>query len=320
MDKDYYKILGVLESDSPDNIKWHPDVAGNSADVLSMFKEINEAYEILSDRFKKSEYDKARKFYNYAKNGAETTKEPTANYNNENSSFKNFSKNINDWFYGKQKSQESNKKQQPLPKRGKDIYAEVEISVFDAINGTEKIINVLQSAPCPKCNGRKFVNEAICQHCNGTGEVSKHKKFTVKIPAGIKNGAKIRLSGEGGEGSNGGSNGDLYITVNVKQNDYKTEGLNIIKTVYLEPYEAVLGGNIDIKTINGNYNVKINPNTQNGQKIRLSGCGIVQNDKIGDMIIVLEIRIPKTLSKAEIELYRKLSEISTRNIRDSIYD
>ena len=91
MDKDYYKILGVVESDSPEDIKsayrklarkWHPDVAGNSADVLSMFKEINEAYEILSDSVKKSEYDKARRFYNYAKNGAETTKKSSENFNN----------------------------------------------------------------------------------------------------------------------------------------------------------------------------------------------------------------------------------------------
>lgn len=338
MDKDYYKILGVDESETAENIKlayrklarkWHPDIAGNSSDVIRKFKEINEAYEILSDKLKKEEYDRARRFYNYAKNGSETTyrKEETASKTSANKDqfttnpyFKNFSRTWEDLFSGKRNSYENNKAETPKEKRGEDISTDIEITVLEAINGTQKIINMFQTSPCPKCGGRKFVNGSICHHCNGKGEHSEYKKFTVKIPAGIKNGSKIRLPKEGCTGINGGANGDLYITVHIKEADYKTEGLNIIKTAYIAPHEAVLGTTIEIKTVNGSYNVKIAPNTQNGQKIRLTGCGIMQNDKVGDMIIVLEIRIPKNLSKEEIGLYKKLSEISAHNIRDSIYD
>lgn len=336
MDKDYYKILGVHESDSPDDIKfayrklarrWHPDVAGSGADVLSKFKEINEAYQVLSDKIKKEEYDRARKFYNYAKSGdASKSNNTQAAYDKSddinNSYFKNFSKNINEWFYGGSKKKESEyKTENSVPQRGEDVYTEIEISVLDAINGVEKVINILQTNSCPSCKGRKFINNGVCIHCNGKGYLSQHKKFTVKIPAGIKNGAKIRLAGEGAHGKNGGSNGDLYIKIKV-QNDinYKTEGLNILKTVYITPYEAVLGADIEIMSMQGKYTVKVMPNTQNGQKIRLSGCGIMQNDSVGDMIITLEIRIPKNLSKEEIDLYKRLSELSAHNIRDSIYD
>lgn len=340
MDKDYYKILGVNESDSAEQIKsayrklarkWHPDVAGNTSDVLLRFKEINEAYEILSDKQKKSEYDKARSFYNYAKYGAGESVNKSAKQNNteektysSNPYTKKFSINWEEFLHGRRGESshgETKNKETKVPQNGEDIYAEIELSVLEAIQGAEKVINVLQTDTCPVCSGRKFVNGSLCGHCGGSGKTSKHKKFTVKIPAGIKNGAKIRLHGEGGTGLNGGRNGDLYVTVNIKADcDYKTEGLNIIKTVSIAPYEAVLGAEIEVSTINGKYSFKIAPNTQNGQKIRLSGCGIVQNEKVGDMIIVVEIKIPKTVSKEEIELYKKLAEISSQNIRDSIYD
>jgi len=335
MDKDYYKILGVNESDSDETIKnmyrklarkWHPDIAGNNAEALRRFKEINEAYEVLSDKFKRDEYDRARNFYNYAKNGFDTEKKETNDIKakqykstgsfTSNPYFKNFSVNWEELF-----SSKNNKKESHAPQKGQDIFTDVEISIFEAINGSEKVINMLQTSTCPKCGGRKFINGSLCHHCNGKGEISSHKKFTVKIPVGIKNGAKIRLSNEGCPGLYGGCNGDLYINIFIKEDkNYKTEGLNIIKSVAVSPYEAVLGADIEVKTLNGTYMVKIPEMSQNGQKIRLSGCGIVQNNKIGDMIIVLEIRIPKKLSEEEKNLYKKLSEISNCNIRDSIYD
>jgi DnaJ-class molecular chaperone len=189
------------------------------------------------------------------------------------------------------------------------------------MSGTTKTINMLQTIVCPKCEGRKFVNGAVCSHCKGKGETTTYKKFNVKIPARIKNLSKIRLAGEGEKGINGGNNGDLYITIHIKETkSYKTDGLNILKTIPITPYEAVLGANVRISTLQGNLNIKIAPNTRNGQKIRLAGCGIVQNDVIGDMIVTVEIQIPKNLSEAEIKLYKKLAEISTSNIRDELYD
>jgi molecular chaperone DnaJ len=176
---------------------------------------------------------------------------------------------------------------------------------------------MLQTQVCPKCNGRKFVNGNTCLHCNGTGEISTHKKFTVKIPAEIKDQSKIRLSGEGLAGTNGGKNGDLYITINIKEEKlYSQSGLNIYKTVKISPIEAVLGSTLIINTPNGKVSTKISAGTENGQKIRLSKCGLVQNNKIGDMIITIEIQIPKNLSTKELELYRQLREISGNNMRE----
>lgn len=324
MSKDYYKILGVAEFESAENIKkayrtlarkFHPDIAGESTEALLRFKEINEAYEILSNNIKKEEYDRARRFYNYAKEEKKfKQEEPKAEEkkqtNPNKESFFNFKW---DNFVNKKEDKK------PIPRNGKDIYSDIEISIFEAMGGTTKTINMLQTQICPKCNGRKFANGTICPHCKGKGEVSEYKKFNIKIPAGISNKSKIRLTGEGSQGINGGKNGDLYITINVKEpKTYKTEGLDILKTIPITPYEAVLGANISVTTINGKISVKLPPHTQNGQKIRLNNCGLVQNNKIGDMIVTVEIQIPKNLSNEELELYKKLEEVSSQNIRENL--
>ena len=328
MSKDYYKILGVTEFDSAENIKsayrklarkWHPDIAGDSEEAILKFKEINEAYETLSNNIKKTEYDKARKFYNYANNIKFSEKENFTKNNSTNPQKEKRGLNFNweDFLGKKYKETVFNTERVKAPKKGDDVNSDIEISAFEAINGVVKTINMLQTEVCKQCKGKKFVNGGICTECKGKGEFTELKKFTIRIPAGIKEGAKIRLAGEGIKGKNGGQNGDLYITVHIQEpKSCKIEGLNIIKTIPITPYEAVLGTNLKIATIGGNVNVKIAPNTQNGQKIRLAGCGIVQNNKIGDMIITVEIRIPKNLTQEEINLYKKLEEISSNNIRD----
>ena len=347
MTKDYYKILGVSEKCTEQEIKsayrklarkWHPDIAGNSDNVVKKFKEINEAYEILSDKAKKSEYDTINRYYNYSSNktGKKEKNEYTTNpdiknkqketktENHTNSGFKfnwedflaKYKEYVNKYNESNKNNNAQKNAQYGYSKKGKDINTDVEITIAESINGATKIINMISTSECMHCHGRKFVNGSICSHCKGSGEVSEYKRFTVKIPAGIKDNSKIRLSGEGEKGINGGKNGDLYITVHIKAPlEYKTEGNNIIKNITLSPYEAVLGGNITVKTFDGNINVKISPNTQDGQKIRLNGCGINLNGKIGDMILVVEIQIPQNLSEQEIELYKKLRDISSKSVR-----
>ncbi len=329
MTKDYYKILGITELESAENIKsayrklarkWHPDIAGNTPEAIRHFKEINEAYEILSNKIKKDEYDRARRFYNYAKEGSKTRNTQNS-HTEEHDDKRGFYFTWEDFLSKRKRETTYRNDTASQPKRGEDIHTDIEISVFEAMSGVTKTINMLQTQTCPKCRGKRFVNGGICPHCNGKGEETNYKKFSVKIPAEIKNGSKIRLAGEGKASNDGGKNGDLYITVHIKETQsYKTEGLNILKTIPISPSEAVLGANIKVCTINGCVNVKIAANTQNGQKIRLSGCGIVQNKKIGDMIITIEIRIPKNLTEAEIALYKKLEEISSGNVRDNLYD
>ena len=327
MAKDYYKILDIPEFSTQDEIKsayrhlarkWHPDVAGSSADVIAKFKEINEAYEILSDKNRKADYDTARRFYSYAKETKEykKTAKPASDGETNSAKKQGFTFNWEDFFANK-KQKNAYQKEVHAPQKGEDIYSDVEISVFEAACGTTKIINMLQTQICPKCNGRKFVNASKCPYCKGKGETSTYKRFNVKIPAGIKDKSKIRLAGEGEKGLNGGANGDLYLTIHIREpKNYKTEGLNILKTVPVSPFEAVLGAEISIPTLKGNVSFKIAPNTQNGQKIRLSGCGIVQNNKVGDMIVTVEIQIPKSLTQEEINLYKKLREVSSGRVRE----
>ena len=342
MTKDYYKILHISENSTQEEIKsayrrlarkWHPDVAGNSEDVIANFKDINEAYEILSNEIKKADYDKARRFYSYSGlgagvNGVNSGADKKTNgctnketYQKEKREEKTTSKQTyhtkdsfkfswEDFFFKTQRQEKV------TAKKGKDIYSDIEISIFEALGGTTKVINMLQTNLCPKCHGRKFVNGSECSFCKGKGETSTYKRFNVRIPAGISDKSKIRLAGEGEKGVNGGANGDLYLTVHIKEpKGYKTEGLNILKTIPITPFEAVLGANIAIPTLTGNVSLKIAPNTRNGQKIRLSGCGIEQNNKVGDMIVTVEIQIPKNLSEEEINLYKRLAEISTSTVR-----
>lgn len=335
MTKDYYKILHISENSTQEEIKsayrrlarkWHPDVAGNSEDVIANFKDINEAYEILSNEIKKADYDKARRFYSYSGLGASANnggreKKDTYQKEKKEENQKTTSKQTyhtkdsfkfswEDFFFKTQRQEKD------IAKKGKDIYSDIEISIFEALGGTTKVINMLQTNLCPKCHGRKFVNGSECSFCKGKGETSTYKRFNVRIPAGISDKSKIRLAGEGEKGINGGANGDLYLTVHIKEpKGYKTEGLNILKTVPITPFEAVLGANIAIPTLTGNVSLKIAPNTRNGQKIRLSGCGIEQNNKVGDMIVTVEIQIPKNLSEEEINLYKRLAEISTSTVR-----
>ncbi len=344
MTKDYYKILELTELCTDKDIKaayrrlarkWHPDIAGNTEEAVKKFKELNEAYQTLSDRLQRYTYDTARKYYNYSstkkaqttENNKTTTnpnpnpnpqsaKESKENTKQNNSNFNfNWEELLSKYKKFTNKECKKNTSNQPLPKRGRDINTDVEITISEAINGTTKVVNMLHTCVCPKCGGRKFVNGSICTRCSGNGEVSDYKRFSVKIPSGIKDKSKIRLAGEGEKGLNGGANGDLYITVHIKAPlDYTTEGLNILKTVYITPYEAILGGNISVKTTDGNVTVKITPCTQSGQKIRLAGCGLSSNGNRGDMILTVEIQIPKTVSKEEVELYEKLKNISDKYV------
>lgn len=327
MSKDYYKILGIAEFESAENIKsayrklarkFHPDIAGNSKESLLKFKEINEAYEILSNKIKKEEYDKARRFYNYSSENytRKETKEKT-NTSNPNKMDNKFSFNWEDFLHNLNQVKNNTKKEQKFPKKGSDIYSDIEISINDVINGASKTINMLQSSICPKCKGKKFANGCLCERCKGKGYVNEYKKFTVKIPAGIKDKSKIRLAGEGNKGLNGGTNGDLYLTIHIKNEKIHNDTLNVEKKLPITPFEAVLGATIKIATSQGIVSVNIAPNTQNGQKIRLANCGLVQNNKIGDMILCVEIRIPNNLSKEEINLYKKLEELSTSDIRQN---
>lgn len=362
MEKNYYDILGIETNATESEIKsafrklarkWHPDVAGNSPDVVKRFKEINEAYEVLSDAEKRTKYDILRgilhtktkenktsektnttnssstqkqtqqKQESKNKSNAKTnqTKQKAENKNNSKNAFQDA------WetFIKNTKSQEKTKQTKYSEKKidGSDITSDITITMLESIEGTTRTINILHTEPCPKCHGRKFANGSICAYCKGVGEISVHKKLSVRIPEHVKQGAKIRIAGEGNQGFNGGKNGDLYLIVKIdtENSPFKYDGLNILQTVPVEPYEAVLGSKINIKTQNGQVSMKLMSGTMNGQKYRLAKQGLEKDGQKGDMIVTISIEIPKNLSKEEVILYEKLKQAAAnRNIREINYE
>lgn len=334
-EKNLYEILEISSDASTVMIKsayrklvrkYHPDLNGGNELCVKKFKEISEAYEILSDSEKKKNYDILRGFYqekSQAKyNEAEKAYKETVKEKKHNTE-DGFSTILNDILEGFKKTTSSSRDQkfktkQMRPEKGSDVYVDVVISMPEALHGTTRTLNVLHTQACPNCEGRPFVNGNKCPLCNGLGEQSSHKKLNVKIPANVKHGSKIRIANEGNKGYNGGRNGDLYLNIKIESNSkFKFDGLNVLCTVPITPFEAVLGASIEVPALSGKVTMKVMPKTQSGQKLRLAGQGVEQDGKKGDMIVTVNIEVPQNPSKEELELYKKLKEVTKSSIREN---
>ncbi|MBQ3641875.1 DnaJ domain-containing protein, partial [bacterium] len=306
--------------------KYHPDVAKTPEDEAK-FKEIKEAYDILSNEESRKKYDVLRGFYKekirkeYERQQTrnkyeEYVKKAKKNSETAEKFSKSFNEAIDTLFHNQTKMKK--KQEKPLPFNGDDITVDISISCFEAASGTNRKVNILHTAPCPHCNGHKFTNGSSCQICNGSGVQSIQKKINVKIPKGVSQGSKVRVKGEGNSGLNGGRDGDLYLIVNIQQNPYfEFDKYDILCNLPITPFEAVFGADIKIPSLDGNVTVKIPPMTSSGQKLKLSGMGLPTKtkDKNGDMIITVLIKLPEKLSEKEKELYQQLKESSSSNIR-----
>lgn len=335
-EKNLYEILEVPSTASSAAIKsayrklarkYHPDLNGGDKSCIQRFKEITNAYEILSDEEKKKNYDILRGFYketSQAKyNEAEKAYKDTYKETKREENNDGFASVFNDILEGFKKTTSSGEKQafkgkQARPERGSDVNTDVSISMSEALHGTTKTLNILHTEVCPNCEGRTFINGTKCPLCNGLGEQTIHKKLNVKIPASVKHGSKIRIANEGNRGYNGGKNGDLYLVIKIENDsNFKYEGLNVLCTIPITPFEAVLGASIEIPTPKGEVSMKITPNTHSGQKFRLSGQGIERDGLVGDMIVTVNIEVPQNPSEKEIELYEKLRDITKTDIREN---
>ena len=347
--KNLYAVLGVQPSASKDTIKdafrslakkYHPDTNKGNKASEKKFKEIAEAYEVLSDDKKRQEYDKINNFNqpevkpnNYTqtnqakqayskqaynpppktkpKQEAPKKQDARKSAQQEKPFAETFSKFMNDVFATKQ---ENIKK----PIKGSDINVDLTITIHEAKNGGVRRVNVLHTECCPKCKGKKFVNDTKCKKCNGSGEINSQKTILVKIPANIKQGEKIMLKNEGNIGQFGGANGDLYLKINVEKSEiFRFDGLNVLSDIPISPTEAALGTNIMVPSIDGHIKMKIPPETSSGQKFRLHEQGIFDKNgnKKGDHIVTVYIKMPKNLSPQEKELYEKLSKLRDYNPR-----
>ncbi|MFA6988721.1 MAG: DnaJ C-terminal domain-containing protein [Candidatus Gastranaerophilaceae bacterium] len=354
-DIDLYASLGIHSSASAKDIKaayrqlarkYHPDV--NKGNKLSekKFKEIGEAYEILSDNSKRKQYDLIRgitqdeTFSKQKQTQAKTAytkqaepKEQEKNPEKSKTDFKNKEKSFSDVFSefmdGVLKKpeipfREEPKHEQPKPVDGKDITVDLSININEANIGTVRKVNVLHSQGCKTCKGRRIINGAKCKTCSGDGEVFTHNKINVKIPPNVKNGSKIKIIGEGNPGMYGGQNGDLYLKISIERTDlFEYDNLNVLSNIPISPSEAALGVSILVPTIDGAVSVKIPPETSSGQKFKLTGLGLSDKDgkTKGDHLVTVYIKMPQKLTKVEKDLYEQLSKQRTFNPReDIVYD
>lgn len=290
--KDYYKILGLetnrVSSEEIKNAyrimakKYHPDINIKEPLAEERFKDVNEAYQVLTNNAAKRKYDRIWLSNRLKRNNFSRIKRKSTD-----SLFSEFFA----VFFGEgDKGILKNKK---IPEKGEDIETEISITLEEAYFGVEKKVSL------------RSLN-------------SKDKSFSVKIPAGIKNGEKIKLAGQGKAGRNGGDNGDLIIKIKLEKNDkYTLEGIDLHVDLYLTVWEAALGTKINLPCIDGETTVYVAPRINSGEKIRVPKKGYKTGfgDR-GDLIAEVKIVMPKEFTKEEEELFKKMQEISKFNPRD----
>jgi curved DNA-binding protein len=297
---DYYKILAVAEDADSKAIKtayrklarkYHPDVSEHSQ-AEEKFKEITEAYEVLKDPEKRAQYDEYKK-YGGGSSGQQDSSYSKSQFADGSSGYADFSEFFSSIFGGAGPGgqRESYGFQQPFNQRGQDIETDMPIFLEDTLVDASKTI----SYQLP--------------HRDEDGHISKiNRTLNVKIPAGVVNGERIRLKGQGGQGAAGASNGDLYLRIRMVPHPlFDVEAHNLIITVPLAPWEAALGATIEVPTLTGKIKLSIPVNSQTGQRLRIRGKGLVRKQGKGDLYAVLKIVMPDTTDKQIKEQWQQLA-------------
>ncbi len=346
-ERDYYEILGISRNASEDEIKsafrklarqYHPDVS-KAPDAEEKFKEINEAYGVLSDADKRARYDR------FGKAGLGGT-----------GGFHDYTADFGDIFeeiFG-QFGFSTGRGSRRSPRRGRDLQMQIRLTFEEAVFGVEKEVEFEREETCSRCNGSgaepgttptrcqtcggqgevrqvrqtflgQMVQTAICPTCHGRGETIAspchtchgsglerkvvHKK--VQIPAGVDNGTQIRLAGEGGPGVFGGPSGSLFLLLDVQPHKFFRRRENeIILNLDINVAQATLGAEIDVPTLEGEEKLKIPAGTQPGKVFHIRGKGVpyLRRGGRGDELVIVNVAVPTKLTKEQRELFEKLAE------------
>ncbi|MGA2245902.1 MAG: J domain-containing protein [Verrucomicrobiota bacterium] len=308
--KDYYESLGVPRTASADDIKksfrklareFHPDVAQDKKKAEEKFKEINEAYEVLSDPDKRKKFDELGAHW---KSGAEFRPPPGYGGFGGGQAFRGgragaqefhfggtgFSDFFEQLFGGRMRGgfdQHGNLAGEEIAERGADIEGDILVTLEEAARGSVRTVNVSHG--------------------------DRRESHQVKIPAGITEGQRLRLAGRGESGSGGGESGDLYLRVRFARHpDFDVDGHNLVYELELAPWEAALGAEISVPTLDGRVNIKIPAGTASGQKLRVRGRGL---GKDGDLLVVTKILVPHKIGEAQKKLWEQLAKESKFNPR-----
>jgi DnaJ-class molecular chaperone len=327
--KDYYKILGVSKGASTDDIKkafrklarkYHPDVNPGDKKAEEKFKEINEAYEVLSDP------DKRRKYDTLGPNWQEQFGFPSGagrrTYTYRNSPFEYDTagaSGFSDFFetlFGRSGSATGTRGGQGVHQEfrrraGDNIEQPVEVTLQEAYMGGTRTFNIQSTEACPVCHGTGVTSGRSCANCNGQGTVARTKRIQVKIPPGVDNGSKIRVAGEGQPGVGGGPRGDLFLVITVKPDPvYERKGDDLYTDVDVDLVKAMLGGEATVPIPDGRKLIlTIPPETQNGRVFRLAGKGMprLRGEGNGNLFARVKVILPLSLTDEERALFEKLA-------------
>lgn len=351
--RDYYEVLGVTRSASADDIKnafrnlarkLHPDV-NRAEDAEEKFKEINEAYGVLSDPDKRAAYDR------YGFQGVNTNGMPDYSTMDLSDLFDLFGLGGFGGFGG---FGGTSRRSRNAPRRGADISTRLKLTFEEAVFGTEKEVDItrnekcsvcsgsgaepgsrpvtcqtckgagevrqvqqtflgqmVQVVTCPTCGGRGEIIEKPCTNCRGSGLERKTTRKKVNIPAGIDNGNQVRMIGEGQPGANGGPNGNFYIEIEVAPHKFfRRNGYDILLDLDINMAQAALGDEITVPTLDGDVKLRIPPGTQPGRVFRLKekGVPILQRTERGNQLVTVNVQIPNSLTDEQEELLKTLGK------------
>ncbi|MCW2668831.1 MAG: dnaJ2 [Frankiales bacterium] len=357
VEKDYYAALGVPKDASAADVKkayrklaaeLHPD---RNPGGEERFKEVSEAYDVLSDTTKRKEYDEARELFagggqRFAGGGGGFPGGFDVNdlFGNRGGGG-GFSDLFGGMFGGRQNGR------RPVPRKGQDLETSTTLSFLDALHGTTVSLRLATegacdtchgsgAAPgtspktCPVCNGQGLVNrnqgafafaepctncrgtgqviETPCPTCHGTGAQTKDRTITVRIPAGVADGQRIRLAGKGSPGGPGAPAGDLYVRVTVAPHPvFSRKGDNLTVTVPISFAEASLGAAIAVPTVDGSVTLKVPAGTASGRTFRVRGKGVPSKKGPGDLLVTVQVKVPTQLTDAEREAIEAYAAVAT---------
>lgn len=334
--KDYYQILGVPRTATQREIKsayrklarkFHPDVNPGDADAEARFRDINEAHEVLGNEENRKKYDELGAYW---KQGGRPSGWPPGGAGAAQAAdfdlgdlFSQFGgggpsgrSSFFDMFFGSMGGPGGARTGgfpgagRTSSRAGSDVEGTAEITLEEAFRGTSRQLSLERPSACPTCGGQGRTEASVCPTCRGAGQVLVPRTLEVRIPAGVSDGSRVRVRGEGSPGTLGGPSGDVYLKVKLQKHPvYEVKGHDLYRDLRIPLYDAILGGEASFQGPGGStLTLKIRPETPNGAQFRLAGQGLPRSrGQAGDLYVRLQVDVPTGLSEEQKVLYRRLA-------------
>jgi len=318
--KDYYKILGVDRKATQKEIKqayrrlarkYHPDLNPGNKSAGDKFKEINEAHEVLSDTEKRQKYNRFGDQWQHAEQFAGAGQGDIRRDFTRGGSTYEFS-DLGSIFGDLFGDFDTGSRTGRHPRRGQDISSPVEVTLEEAYSGRKRTIQLQEEIICAACGGTGRVGNRVCTICNGSGRTVDLKRLEVKIPPGVRDGSKIRMAGQGRVSHTGGERGDLYLVVKLLPHRiFERKGDDLYAEIPVPLVTAMLGGEVQVPSLDGKLSLKIPAETQNGKIFRLTGKGMPHLGKSdhGTMFARAKVVLPTNLTEEERKLFKRLQSL-----------